>query len=95
MVTYPANNMFNIGVNILPNFMKRKTEFNNWSDKSEEKNNSYKPKQFTKGTKWMDWKDHFTNSPIINPGRNGVPLNYVISDNVQHLISNNFQFLDD
>ena len=91
----PANTMFNIRGNIVPNLMRRKTTLGNWSPKAAENTKSYKPKQFTEDTKWMDWKESFIDLIRTHPGRNGVPINYDIIDNVQPINRNNAQLLDD
>ena len=39
-----------------------------------------KPAKFTKDTKWEDWAPSFINYLRTIPGRNGVPLMYVIRD---------------
>ena len=43
----------------------------------------------------MYWKDSIADFFCTQPGRNVVPLNYVIFYNIQLLIMNNFQFLYD
>ena len=52
------------------------------------------PDTFTDKMKWIDWKAvliHFLKSQT---GRNGVPLNYAVRDNVNPIVSNNPNFLD-
>ena len=43
----------------------------------------------------MDWKATLINSIKSQPGRNGVPLNYVIRENVAAIAQTNTNFLDD
>ena len=43
----------------------------------------------------MDWKATLINSIKSQPGRNGVPLNYIIRDNVAAIVRTNTNFLDD
>ena len=76
----PVNTMFNIGVNIVPNFMIRKTALYSFSAKSVENINNDKLKQCIKCKKWMNWKDSFINFLRTHTGINGVPVNYVIFD---------------
>ena len=45
--------------------------------------------------KWIDWKDSFANFLRTQPGRNGVPLSYVIRDNDEPVEKRNAEFLDD
>ena len=53
------------------------------------------PKKFTEKMEWMDWKAKFTKFLKYQLGRNGVPLNYVISDNMANIVRTNTNFLDD
>ena len=43
----------------------------------------------------MERKDYFENLISNQPGRNGLPLKYVIRDNQNHIIRSNAEFLDD
>ena len=53
------------------------------------------PKNFTEKMKWINWKVMLINFLKYQPGKNWVPLNYVVSDNVNPIVSNNPRFLDD
>ena len=53
------------------------------------------PKIFTKKTEWMDWKSTLVHFLKSQPGRNGVPLNYVMSYNKSRITRPNATFLDD
>ena len=52
-------------------------------------------KNFTEKMEWLDWKATLINFLKSQPGSNGVPLNYVIRDNVSAFIQTNTNFLDD
>ncbi len=65
-----------------------------WMDKAPSKAKTTLPKQFTEKMKWMDWKDSFLNFLRTQPGRNGVPLSYIVRDNQQPIIRANQEFLD-
>ena len=56
---------------------------------------SYMPKNFTEKMEWMDWKANLIHFLKHQPGRNGVPLNYFIRDNVATIVRTNTNFLDD
>ena len=53
------------------------------------------PKNFTDKMEWTDWKSTLVNFLKSQPGRNGVPLNYVVRDNVAGVTRQNANFLDD
>ena len=53
------------------------------------------PKKFTEKMEWMDWKATIINFLKYQPGRNGVPLKYVIRENFATIIRTNTKFLDD
>lgn len=74
---------------------RRQVNFNNWREKSVEKARTAKPKQFDAKTKWVDWKDPFVNFLRTQPGRNGVPLSYIVRDNDAPIVQLNEQFFDD
>ena len=52
-------------------------------------------KNFTEKIKWMDWKATLINFLKCQPGMSGVPLNYVISNNVAAIVQTNMNFIDD
>lgn len=53
-----------------------------------------KPAQFTKDVKWEDWAPSFINYLRTIPGRNGVPLMYVIRED-DHVYTPSADYLDD
>ena len=53
----------------------------------------YRPKNFTEKMKWMDWKAKLIIFLKSQPGRNSVPLNYVITYNVAVIVQTNTNFL--
>ena len=52
-------------------------------------------KNFTESMEWMEWKAKLINFLKSKPVRNGVPLNYVIRENVAAIVRTNGNFLDD
>ena len=74
---------------------KRYHTHKDWLNKAADKAKTAKPKQFTEKMKWIDWKDSFANFLRTQPGRNGVPLSYVIRDNDEPVEKRNAEFLDD
>ena len=56
--------------------------------------NNSMTKNFTEKMEWMDWKSTLINFLKSQPGRNGVPLNYVIRYNVAAIIQTNTNFID-
>ena len=65
-----------------------------WVGKASDKAKTSKPKQFTDQVKWIDWKDSFINFLRTQPGRNGIPLSYIVPDDEVPILRNNVQFLD-
>ena len=53
------------------------------------------PKTFTEKMKWNDWKTTLIGFLCTQPGRNGVPLSYIVRDNTTALIRTNADFLYD
>lgn len=53
------------------------------------------PKSFTEKMKWIDWKVTLIGFLRTQPGRNGVPLSYIIRDNDAPINRVNADFLDD
>ena len=53
------------------------------------------PKNSTENMEWMELKATLINFLKFQPGRNGVPLNYVTRDNVAAIVRTNTIFLDD
>ena len=66
-----------------------------WLDNSSGMLKTAMPKQFKDDIKWEDWKTTFVNFLRTQPGRNGVPLSYVIRDSPAAIIQTNANFLDD
>ena len=53
-----------------------------WMTNSSDMAKSARPKNFTEKMKWSDWKATLINFLKSQPGRNGVPLDYVIRSDV-------------
>ena len=81
--------------NAVQNLILGQATFHNWNEKAAEKARTAKRKQFDSKMKWIDWRDSLVNFLRTQPGRNGVPLIYIIRDNDQPIVQNNAQFLDD
>ena len=64
-------------------------------DKSDTVSSAAKPEKFTKDMDWFDWKQSFMNYLRAIPGRNGVPLKYVVRENVNPTNVQHPDFLDD
>ncbi len=62
---------------------------------SKEMMDQAKPVLFSSTTKWSDWQVTFANYLRLIPGRDGVPLNYVIRDNEQPDPTPHANFIDD
>lgn len=52
-----------------------------WQERSKTISDSAKPSSFTKDAKWEEWQPVFVNYLRTLPGRNGVPLSYIVRDN--------------
>ena len=75
--------------------LRRYHTHKNWLDKAKEKASTALPKTFTDKIKWLDWRDTFIMFLRTQPGRNGVPLSYIIRKNEEQVLGNNVEFLDD
>ena len=64
-------------------------------EKSKRVSESAKPSQFTEKTKWLDWFPTLVNFLKNLPGRNGVPLVYVIRDSDDAIIDLHTDMLQD
>ena len=56
---------------------------------------NYTPKSFKEIGEWIDWKATLINFLKYQPGRNVVPLSYVIRNKITPTIGGNLNFLDD
>lgn len=74
----PTQDVFMADVNTTP-LIKRHHTHQVWLSMAAEKAKTAKPKQFTDKVKWIDWKDSFKNFLCTQAGRNGIPLNYIIT----------------
>ena len=77
------------------NILKHYHMYEQWLSKAAEKSKAAKPKQFTEKMKWMDWRDLFVIFLSTQPGRNGIPLSYIIREHQQPVVCHNTEFLDD
>ena len=93
LVVEPADGLF--PVHETPAIIKRYHAHLAWTDKAKKMVKTALPKQFSSKVKWIDWKDHFVNFLRTQPGRNGIPLSYVIRENELPIQRQNSEFLDD
>ena len=89
----PADSPFPI--NDAADLIRRSKTHHLWVSKASDKAKNARPKQFTEEVKWEDWRDSFSAFLRSQPGRNGVPLSYVIRENAGPIYRVNTQFLDD
>ena len=66
-----------------------------WLEDAVNMANKSMPNNFTENMERMEWKAKLINFLKSQPGRNGVPLNYVIRDNVFAIVRTNMNFLGD
>ena len=66
-----------------------------WMDDAAGMAKTTMPKPFTDKMKWEDWKVTFINFLKTQHGRNGIPLNYIVRENVNTINRLNPNFLDD
>ena len=77
------------------NLIRRHKSHLAFCEKAKRVSESAKPSQFTDTTKWLDWFPTLVNFLKNLPGRNGVPLVYVIRDNDDANIVPGVEMLDD
>ena len=63
--------------------MRRYNTHKQFIDKSSNISEAAKPYKFTTNMKWNDWAPTFINYLRTIPGRDGVPLNYIIRESAQ------------
>ena len=68
---------------------------NQWLTDASDMTKSAGPKNFTEKMKWSDWTSTLINFFKSQPGRNGVPLDYVIHNDVNPMGGNVVSFLQD
>jgi hypothetical protein len=66
-----------------------------WQERSKTISDSAKPSSFTKDMKWEEWQPVFVNYLCTLPGRNGVPLSYIVGDNDESDPTTCTSFLDE
>ena len=87
-IPFPVNNRTDL--------LKRYHTHKQWVKDAKNMLKTALPKCFTEKMKWMDWKTTFIGFLRTQPGRNGVPLSYVICDNTNPITNRtNADFLDD
>ena len=75
--------------------LERYNTHKQWIDDAPNMAKNAMPKNFTEKMEWEDWKSTLANFLKSQPGRNGVPLSYVIRDNEHPVVRANANFLDD
>ena len=89
----PADTMFPVNETI--GLLKRASTHKKFIDKAKSLASAAKPEKFTKELLWEDWANTFVNYLRTIPGRNGVPLQYIVRDNEMADPTPNEDFLDD
>ena len=87
----PVDAVFDITTAGITTLLRKAQTHERWESRASDMSKTAKPKQFTGQTKWLDWRDSFVNFLRSQPGRNGVPLSYVIRPNIAPLIRVNTQ----
>ena len=77
------------------NLIKRFNTHKQWLEDASSMIKNYMPKNFTGNMEFMEWKLTLINLLKYQPGRNGVPLNYVIRENIYAIVRTNTNFIDD
>ena len=77
------------------NLIRRYKTHNAFLKKSKTLAESAKPEKFTTTTKWTNWAPTLQNYLRCIPGRDGIPLNYIIRNQDQADYTPNPDFLDD
>ena len=95
LVQWIRDKVFDITTAGIITLLRKAQTHDRWESRASDMAKTAKPKQFTGQIKWLDWRDSFINFLRSQPGRNGVPLSYVIRPNIAPLIRVNTQFLDD
>ena len=79
----------------IPRLIRRAKEHAAFVKKSTTLTDTAKPTAFKSDQKWTDWQPVFRNFLRSIPGRNGIPLSYVIRDNDNAIIDPNVNMFDD
>jgi hypothetical protein len=79
------------------NLIKRYKDNEAYRNKSKNISDTAKPEKFSEQSKWDEWKPVFMIFLRSIPGRNGVPLSYIVRDNDNPIVPLPFNqdFLDD
>ena len=75
--------------------LKRANTHKKYTEKAKTLSEAAKPEKFSKEMIWDDWSNTFINYIRSIPGRDGVPLQYIIRDNETADPTPNEDFLDD
>ena len=75
--------------------MRRYKTHKQFMDKSSDMSDAAKPPKFTTTMKWSDWSPTFINYLRTIPGRDGVPLSYVIRDKEESDPTPHEDFMDE
>jgi hypothetical protein len=89
----PSSTIFPVDETIA--LLNRASTHKQYLNKAKTLANAAKPEKFTKDLVWDEWAITFVNYLRAIPGRNGVPLQYVIRSNEQPDPTPNEDFLDD
>ena len=78
----PSNSVFHLDANTRTMLLSRYHTHKKYVDNSSINSSAAQPKDFTADVKWVDWKPTFANYLRTLPGRDGVPIKYVIRPDV-------------
>jgi hypothetical protein len=87
--------MERLPINDANNILQRYKMHKAYIDKSKTISETAKPEQFTDKIKWTDWVPTFRNFLRTIPGRNGVPLSYIIRDENDDIRNDYTNFLEE
>ena len=90
----PATALLQIYGDNFPNIIRTITNREQWINKSNGKGKTAKLKKPKYTTRWVDQRYFFFNLIHTQPGRNGVPLSYIIRDNYALVKIFNTQLID-
>ena len=91
----PTDDVFDIANTGILTLLRKAQTHERWTSEASDMAKTAKSKQLTQHMKWLDWIDSFVNFLLSQPGRNGVPLSYIMKSNIAPFIRINAHFLDD
>ena len=89
----PTLTQFNL--NDIDNLIRKNKTHDLYVEKSKDLASASEPEKFKSGMKWNDWKPTFLNYLRAIPGRDSIPLSYVIRENDNPDYTPKQNFLDE